>query len=379
MLQDSLIEKFSEYYGSDPKFVIRAPGRVNIIGEHTDYNDGFVLPMAIDRAIWIALQPRQDRQVKLYSMDFDQEASFDFNQLVKVDANWIEYIKGVAWVLEQAGYVLSGWEGVLAGDIPIGAGLSSSAALEIATACAFSAVGKWPWEPLAMAKLGKKVENIWMGVNSGIMDQLISAVGKAGHALLIDCRSLDIKPVPLPSRCSIVAMDTMTRHSLIDSEYNTRRRQCQAAANFFGVPALRDVTLERYEAVAGQLEPLVRMRAKHVITENERTLQACEAMQHGNADRLGKLMYASHVSLRDDFDISNRELNIMVEIACKQEGCYGARMTGGGFGGCAVALVSSNRVETFEKKVSKVYLAETGLAPKIYVCSATNGAEIING
>ena len=379
MLQDRLIEKFREYCGSDPKFVVRAPGRVNIIGEHTDYNDGFVLPMAIDRAIWIALQPRQDRQVKLYSMDFNQEASFDFNQLVKIDTSWIEYIKGVAWVLEQAGYVLSGWEGVLAGDIPIGAGLSSSAALEIATACAFSAVGKWPWEPLAMAKLGKKVENIWMGVNSGIMDQLISAAGKAGHALLIDCRSLDIKPVPLPSRCSIVAMDTMTRHSLIDSEYNTRRRQCQAAANFFGVPALRDVTLERYEAVGGQLEPLVRMRAKHVITENERTLQACEAMQHGNADRLGKLMYASHVSLRDDFDISNRELNIMVEIACKQESCYGARMPGGGFGGCAVALVSSTKVETFETKVFKDYLAETGLAPKLYVCLATNGAEIING
>ncbi|MCJ7531534.1 MAG: galactokinase [Anaerolineales bacterium] len=379
MLQDSLIEKFSEYYGSDPKFVVRAPGRVNIIGEHTDYNDGFVLPMAINRAIWIALKPRQDRLVKLYSLDFDQEASFDFNQLVKVDASWIEYIKGVAWVLEQAGYVLSGWEGVLAGDIPIGAGLSSSAALELATACAFSAAGKWSWEPLAMAKLGKKVENIWMGVNSGIMDQLISAAGKAGHALLIDCRSLDIKPVPLPSRCSIVVMDTMTRRSLIDSEYNTRRRQCQAAADFFGVPALRDVTLERYEAVAGQLEPLVRMRARHVITENERTLQACEAMQHRNADRLGKLMYASHVSLRDDFDICNQELNIMVEIACKQEGCYGARMTGGGFGGCAIALVSSNRVETFEKKVFKVYLAETGLAPKLYVCSATNGAEIING
>jgi galactokinase len=379
MLQDSLIEKFSEYYGSDPKFVVRAPGRVNIIGEHTDYNDGFVLPMAINRAIWIALQPRQDHLVKLYSMDFDQEASFDINKLVRMDTSWIEYIKGVAWVLEQADYVLSGWEGVLAGDIPIGAGLSSSAALELATACAFSAVGKWSWDPLAMAKLGKKVENIWMGVNSGIMDQLISAAGKAGHALLIDCRSLDIKPVPLPSRCSIVVMDTMTRRSLIDSEYNTRRRQCQAAADFFGVPALRDVNLERYEAVAGQLEPLVRMRAKHVITENERTLQACEAMQHRNADRLGKLMYASHVSLRDDFDICNRELNIMVEIACKQEGCYGARMTGGGFGGCAVALVSSNRVETFEKKVVKVYLAETGLAPKLYVCSATNGAEIING
>jgi galactokinase len=379
MLQDSLIEKFREYCGSDPKFVVRAPGRVNIIGEHTDYNDGFVLPMAINRAIWIALQPRQDRLVKLYSLDFDQEASFDFDQLVRIDTSWVEYIKGVAWVLEQAGYVLSGWEGVLAGDIPIGAGLSSSAALELATACAFSAAGKWSWDPLAMAKLGKKVENIWMGVNSGIMDQLISAAGKAGHALLIDCRSLDIKPVPLPSRCSIVVMDTMTRRSLIDSEYNTRRRQCQAAADFFGVPALRDVTLERYEAVADQLEPLVRMRARHVITENERTLQACEAMQHRNADRLGKLMYASHVSLRDDFDICNRELNIMVEIACKQEGCYGARMTGGGFGGCAIALVSSNRVETFEKKVFKVYLAETGLAPKLYVCSATNGAEIING
>jgi galactokinase len=378
MLQDSLIEKFEEYYGSDPRFVVRAPGRVNIIGEHTDYNDGFVLPMAIDRAIWIALQPRRDRQVKLYSMDFDQEASFDFNQLVKVDASWIEYIKGVAWALGQAGYTLCGWEGVLAGDIPIGAGLSSSAALELATAYAFSAAGKWSWEPLVMAKLGKKVENMWMGVNSGIMDQLISAAGKAGHALLIDCRSLDIKPVPLPPRCSIVIMDTMTRHSLVDSAYNTRRRQCQAAADFFGVTALRDVTLERFEAAADQLEPLVRMRARHVITENERTLQAFEAMQYEDADRLGKLMDASHVSMRDDFDICNRELNIMVEIACKQRGCYGARMTGGGFGGCAVALVSSNRVATFEEKVFKTYLAETGLAPKLYVCLATNGVEIIN-
>jgi galactokinase len=207
---------------------------------------------------------------------------------------------------------------------------------------------------------------------------LISAAGKADHALLIDCRSLDITPVPLPSRCSIVVMDTMTRHSLVDSEYNTRRRQCQEAADFFGVTALRDVTLERFEAIADQLAPLVRMRARHIITENERTLQAFEAMQNGDADRLGKLMYASHISMRDDFDICNRELNIMVEIACKQRGCYGARMTGGGFGGCAVALVSSDRVETFEKKVFKTYQAVTSIAPNLYVCSATNGAEIIN-
>ncbi|MDQ4078748.1 MAG: galactokinase, partial [Chloroflexota bacterium] len=354
-----------------------APGRVNLIGEHTDYNDGFVLPMAIDRAVWIALRAREDRRVVLYSLDFEEGLEFSLEGLQRGDEEWGEYVKGVAWALQEAGYELRGWEGVMAGDVPRGAGLSSSAALELAVARAFAAVSELPWEEVTMAQLGKKAENEWVGVSCGIMDQLISAAGEADHALLIDCRSLETEAVPLPPGTAVVVLDTATRRGLVSSAYNERRAQCQAAAEFFGVPALRDVTLEQFEAHADEMEEVTRRRARHVVSENERTLAAAEAMQAGDAVALGRLMNASHASLRDDFEVSSDALNTMVESARAEDSCYGARMTGAGFGGCAVALVEAEAVEAFAERVAERYHARTGLAPNVYVCHASDGAEVI--
>lgn len=371
------IRDFSERHGQDPAVVVRAPGRVNIIGEHTDYNDGFVFPMAIDRATWIALRPREDGVVSLRSLDLNEDAGFPLDDIRKNGNSWIEYIKGVAWALQQEGFALRGWEGVLSSDVPIGSGLSSSAALEMAVARAFSAVSGFEWDATRMARLGQKAENKWVGVNCGIMDQLISAAGRAGHALLIDCRSLEITPYPLPAGASVVVMDTATRRGLESSAYNERRAQCDEASAFFGVKVLRDVTLEQFKAREGQLSELARRRARHVITENARTLAAAEAMAAGDAARLGRLMTESHASLRDDFWVTNKELNDIVEAALKTEGCFGARMTGAGFGGCAVALVATPAAPAFMKQVSAQYRRVTGLTPALYLCQPTAGAEIL--
>ncbi|MFQ5420620.1 MAG: galactokinase [Anaerolineae bacterium] len=376
--QQTVTDAFIERFGERPSFIVRAPGRVNLIGEHTDYNDGFVLPMAINHANWIALRPRDDRQVVVHSLDFGETAVFSLDHLTKEDG-WTEYVKGTAWALQEAGYSLNGWEGVLSGDIPKGAGLSSSAALEMATTQAFNAVSDFEWNAAQMALLGQKAENQWVGVNTGIMDQMISAAGKAGHALLIDCRTLEHTLVPLPpapdgSGTAVVVLDTATRRGLVDSAYNERRQQCEAAAAYFGVKALRDVAMTQFLAAADGLEPLARRRARHVVTENLRTLNAAKAMQQADAELMGRLMNESHTSMHEDFEITNRELDVMARIAQRQDGCYGARMTGGGFGGCAVALVHEEKVAAFVTAVSVTYAAETGLKPKLYICRASAGA-----
>ncbi|MEZ4768735.1 MAG: galactokinase [Caldilineales bacterium] len=376
-LQHHVTQSFEEQFDQPPAFVVRAPGRVNLIGEHTDYNDGFVLPMAIDRAVWIALRPRTDGQVSVRSLDLDRSASFSLAGLHNEGAGWIEYIKGVAWALQGAGYRLSGWEGVLSGDVPRGAGLSSSAAVELATARAFQVVSGFAWYAPAMAKLGQKAENQWVGMNCGIMDQMISAAGQAGHALLIDCRSLETTSVALPAGTVAVVLDTATRRGLVDSAYNERRAQCEAAARYFGVPALRDVTMERFEAEAGGLDDVTMRRARHVISENARTVAAAEAMARGDAIGMGRLMDASHISMRDDFEISGPALDAMVECAHSAPGCYGARMTGGGFAGCAVALVAADRADAFAESVAASYQAASGLTPAIYISSATEGASVV--
>ena len=376
-LQQHVIQSFKELFGEPPAYVVRAPGRVNLIGEHTDYNDGFVLPMAIDRAVWIALRPRPDDTVRVHSLDLDRSATFLLADLRYEDAGWSEYVKGVAWALQGASYRLAGWEGVLAGDVPRGAGLSSSAAVELATARAFQVVSGFDWDPPSMARLGQKAENQWVGMNCGIMDQMISAAGEAGHALLIDCRSLETTSVALPPGTVAVILDTATRRGLVDSAYNERRTQCEAAARHFGVPALRDVTMERFEAEAGGLDDVTFRRARHVISENARTLAAADAMARGDAAAMGRLMDASHVSMRDDFEISGPALNTMVECAHEAPGCYGARMTGGGFAGCAVALVATDRADAFAETVAASYGAATGLTPAIYISRATEGASVV--
>lgn len=378
-MQEQVHAHFQEQFGAPPAVIVRAPGRVNLIGEHTDYNDGFVLPMAIDRAAWIALRPRGDRQVRVYSPFFSQLVSFRLDDLPAAKDGWIEYIRGTAWALAGGGYAVGGWEGVLLSDVPVGAGLSSSAAVEMATARACASVGGWTWDAPAMARLGQKAENQWVGVNSGIMDQMISASGQDDHALLIDCRSLETLLVPLPPETVIVVLDTATRRGLVDSAYNERRQQCEEAARFFGVPALREVSVEQFEDRASQLDPLTRRRARHVITENARTLAAARVMQEGDAAAMGQLMNDSHESLRDDFEVSSDALNVIVDAARRADGCYGARMTGAGFGGCAVALVAAAEAERFVVAVSGTYQNALRITPHIYVCRATNGAEVVHG
>jgi len=375
-LQSRITAEFTQRFGSPPSAIVRAPGRVNLIGEHTDYNDGFVLPMAIDRAIWIALRPRPDRLVAAHSLDFDETAEFDLDRLEK-QSGWVEYPKGVAWSLQYAGYTLHGFDAVITGDVPIAAGLSSSAAWELAVARAFSVTSGFAWDAAKMALLAQRAENKWVGVNCGIMDQMISAAGQAKHALLIDCRSLETQTVPLPPNTVVIVLDTATRRGLVDSAYNERRTQCEAVAKFFGVTALRDVTLDQLNEKREKLDRVAYRRALHVISENERTLQAAEVMKRGEASQLGQLMELSHMSLRDDFEVSSRELNIMVECAERQAGCYGARMTGAGFGGCAVALVRQDAAEGFSAGVAADYQDETSLKPNIYICTASNGAEVV--
>ncbi|HEY89957.1 MAG TPA: galactokinase [Thermoflexia bacterium] len=375
-LPADVISTFAARFNEAPAFLVRAPGRVNLIGEHTDYNAGFVLPLAIDRALWIALRPRSDRQVRVHSLDFAETAEFELDALEKRDAGWVEYLKGVAWALQETGYALRGWEGMLSGDVPSGAGLSSSAALELATARAFTSVSALPWDPVEMALLAQRAENEWVGVNCGIMDQLISAAGQAGHALLIDCRSLALTPVPLPPETVVVVLDTATRRGLVASAYNERRSQCEQAAEFCGVPALRDLSLAEFETRASTLDALTRRRARHVITENARTLRAAEALRRGDAGELGRLMNASHVSLREDFEVSSDALNALVGAACAAPGCYGARMTGAGFGGCAVALVAAAQAQIFTVNVADAYQAATGIEPRVYLCQPAAGAQV---
>ena len=372
-IKEQIVQVFEENFGEAPQYVVRSPGRVNIIGEHTDYNDGFVFPMAINRAMWIAMRPRTDKMVNVWSADFGQMIEFDLNNLEKGDFQPGEYVKGVAWAMMEAGHVLNGFDGVMGGDVPIGSGLSSSAALELVTARAFSLSSDVEWNPHEMALLGQKAENQWVGMQCGIMDQLISAAGEKDHALFIDCRSLETTAVPLPKGTVIVVMDTATRHEHAGGEYNTRRQQCEDAAQFFGAKALRDVALAQFNEKSEQLEDVVMRRARHVITENERTIQAVEAMRNNDAAKLGQLMNESHDSMRDDFEITNSALDVMSEIAQKQESCFGARMTGGGFGGCAVALVGTEDVEQFVAVVGPEYEKQTGNTPQIYICSAEDG------
>ena len=375
-LRSRVIDEFCRRYGGKPSIVARAPGRVNLIGDHTDYNDGFVLPMAIDREVWLAVRPRDDRRVTVHSIDFDEDASFALDDGDARKAGWVEYVRGIAWALETNGRPTRGWEGVAAGDVPVGAGLSSSAALELAAARTFAAVSGVVWQPVAMARLAQRAENEWVGVNCGIMDQLISAAGAAGHALLIDCRSLETQSVLIPKNAVVVVLDTGTRRGLVDSAYNERRSQCEQAARFFDVPALRDVDLATFASHEGELDPLTRRRARHVITENARTVAAAELLEKGDVAAVGLLMDESHVSLRDDFEVSRPELDTMVQLAKRESGCFGARMTGAGFGGCAVALVDRAHASPFARNVAAAYTGAVGLTPAVYVCAASQGASV---
>ncbi|XWX05675.1 galactokinase (plasmid) [Aggregatilineales bacterium SYSU G02658] len=379
-LQQTVIDQFTARYHSAPPLVVRAPGRVNLIGEHTDYNDGFVLPMAIDRAVVIALRPREDDLIRLHALDFDALIEFRISAMRKGEPSPAEYVKGMIFALQQRGLPLRGWEGVMQGDVPIGAGLSSSAALELAVARAAVAASGGVWDAPQMALAAQQAENQWVGVQCGIMDQMISAVGQRGHAVLIDCRDLSTTVLPLPSETVVVVLDTNTRRGLVDSAYNERRAQCEAAARFFGVKALRDVTLAQFRAREAELDPVTARRARHVISENERVLAAQAALLADDAAAFGRLMIASHESLRDDFAVSSEALNRVVTCALAHPACYGARMTGAGFGGCGVALVQASAAEEFLQHVARWYQARQSdgvIAPTAYVCHASDGAALL--
>jgi galactokinase len=376
----ALQQSFRSHFNAESSFIVRAPGRVNLIGEHTDYNDGFVLPMAIDRAVWIALTPRDDGLVRLYSLDLEADSVFDLHSLTK-GKGWDEYAKGIADQLLKAGYTLRGFDAVMTGNVPRGAGLSSSAGVELAVARAFCASSGFDWDAAKMAALAQKAENDWVGVNCGIMDQMASAACKEGYALFLDCRSLETQLAPLPKGVSVVILDTSTRRGLVDSAYNERRSQCEEAARWFGVKALRDVSVEMFEERMGKeekgLSEVTMKRARHIVTENARVLEALEVMKKGDVVRLGQLFNASHDSLRDDFEVTNDALNVIVECAREQGSCYGARMTGAGFGGCAVALVKEENAEAFVTAVSAAYRQRSGLEAGVYVCKASEGASLI--
>lgn len=378
---ERVIAAFGERFGDHPPSrLVRAPGRVNLIGEHTDYNDGFVLPMAINHAVWLAVRPRNDRQVIVHSLDFGGTASFCLHDITHdADQSWSNYLRGVAWALQEQGYRLRGMEGIIVGDVPIGAGLSSSAATEVGAAKALQVVSGFEWDEVTVALACQRAENEFVGMRCGIMDQLIAVLGQRGHALLIDCRSLAHELVPLPMGVKVVVADTMKRRGLLGSEYNLRRQQCEDGVQRLrehlpGIRALRDVSsadLARYGHI---LSEVVHRRCTHVVRENERVLEAAAALQAGDAVAFGRLMSASHASLRYLYEVSCRELDLMVEIAHSVPGCLGARLTGAGFGGCTVSLVEERAVPEFQEIVCVAYQRQTGLAPQLYVCAASDGA-----
>jgi galactokinase len=371
--EEQATARFRRQFGGEPEIVVQAPGRVNLIGEHTDYNDGFVLPMAIDRRTVIAARHRTDSIVSVSSEGFS-DAHFDLAAMEPAQG-WDEYIKGVAWAMDADS--LPGWEGVIESTIPLGASLSSSAALEVATALVFATLAKRRWRPSDAAQLAHRAETDWVGVNSGIMDQLISACGQAGHAVLIDCRDLTRSATPLPPGVQVVVLDTGTRRRLTESRYNQRRAECKAAAEAFGIESLRDLTATVLNDPPADLSKTILDRARHVVEENQRTLAAAEAMKIGDGSLLGSLMNQSHESLRDLYEVSSSALDAMVESALASPGCLGARMTGAGFGGCAIALVDDAAVDEFMDNVATRYQGTTRNQPAVYACVAAGAASVI--
>ena len=373
-----VLKAYKENFHKSPEHLVQAPGRVNIIGEHTDYNEGFVLPIAINRVVSIAFSTINEPEIRLFSLDFDQYVSISLEENYVKNNGWQEYLKGLIKIYKKNGFKLQGWQGIFSGDVPIGAGLSSSAALELGFSRAIALASNWKWEPQKMALLSQKAENEWVGVNCGIMDQMISALGKIDHALFLDCRSLESTSLALPKSVRIVVLDTDTRRGLVDSEYNDRRNQCETVAQYFGVKALRDLTLEDLEKSKLNLNITDFKRARHVIRENKRVIECVEAIRMELLEKVGELLIDSHMSLRNDFEVSSEELDLIVDLSIQAPGCYGARMTGGGFGGCALALVDEKYIATFISQVKKEYRLSTGKIAKLYVCRATRGATVFS-
>ncbi|QGM44410.1 galactokinase [Methylocystis heyeri] len=368
-----LASAFQRRFGAAPR-IIRAPGRVNVIGEHTDYNDGFVLPAAIELATYAAIAPRPDRRLVVHSIAFAETLELDLDDPAPIAlGNWGDYIRGVVTELQKLERI-GGANIMLGGDLPFGAGLSASAALEVAVGFALSLNSGAPVDRTQLALLCQRAENDFVGLQCGIMDQFISCCGREGSALLLDCRRLEARPAPIGADARLVICDTTIRHQLASSAYNERREECRQAVSILssvipGVTALRDVTVQQFERHEALLPEPIRRRARHVVTENERTLQAAAALEAGDMEECGRLMNQSHRSLAEDYEVSCPEADVMVRLAQAVSGVFGARMTGGGFGGCVVSLVRAGEVERFIGSVGEGYRSATGLEPRIF-CSA---------
>ncbi|MBN1560007.1 galactokinase [candidate division KSB1 bacterium] len=374
-----VVKKFEHHFAGQPR-VFCAPGRVNLIGEHTDYNDGYVFPMAIGFYTTIAVFPTRDRKLYIRSENMDELIAIDLDANEKKRHHWSDYVAGMAHVLEKEGFRLPGASMLIESEVPVGSGLSSSAALEMSSALALLSTVGGELNSEKLALLGQKAENQFVGMNCGIMDQFISMHGRENHALFLDCRTLDYELVPLKSDAlRIVICNTMVKHELGASEYNKRRAECEKgvlilSADYAGIKALRDVSFAQFQKVQHKLPPVVRKRCRHVISENERTLQSIAALNADDSATFGRLMNASHDSLRDDYQVSCAELDLLVKLARACDGCLGARMTGGGFGGCTVNLLVADKVEAFVEEVSKAYERETALHPDIYISVPARGA-----
>jgi len=379
-LVSSLADSFRERFGQTPR-LFRAPGRVNLIGEHTDYNDGFVMPAAIGLSCVVAIAEGADRRLVVHSENLQETVEIDLDsRRPQRRGQWSDYVQGVAVVLQQNGTRLRGGNLLIQSDVPIGSGLSSSAAIEVASGLALLSNSGAELERLELARLCQRAENEFVGARVGIMDQFTACFGQAGHALLLDCRSLEYRLLPLPPGASLVICDSGVRHALSGGEYNTRRAECETGVRLLAryrpqVRALRDATLADLEQHRSELGDVVYRRCRHVVTENARVLQAAEALQRSELPEFGRLMGESHRSLRYDYEVSCHELDLLVELAAGLNGVYGARMTGGGFGGCTINLLESGAVEEFRQAISAGYKQATGKAPKIYVSDAASGAQ----
>jgi galactokinase len=386
---ETALQAYQNRFSQPPRYLARAPGRVNLLGEHVDYNDGFVMPAAIDRATYVAFSPASADCTTLVAADFNEAAQFTPGTLParsQPDGSplpeWALYPAGVAWALGGAVLSTPAMQAAFSSDIPRGSGLSSSASIELAFGVAWSTLGGWSLPPMQLALLGQKAENHYVGVKCGIMDQFASACGEPGRLLLLDCRSLEYRSLPLPEDTLIVVADTSVRRKLSSGGYNERRAACEEAVRLLshdlpGIQALRDVSVQSFNRFSHQLPILVEKRARHVVEEIERTRQAIPLLQQGKTRAFGKLMNACHVSLKDLYEVSTPELDTMVQIAQSLPGCLGARLTGAGFGGCTVNLVSRNQTEAFSASLGPEYERRTSLHPEIYICQASQGAGLV--
>lgn len=387
-VREIVVEAFCDRFGRMPEIVVRAPGRVNLLGAHVDYNEGWVLPAATEQAVWLAASRSQDERTRIRAHDVDlEEDSFSETDLKSRDASnpvaWFDYPRGVAWVLNKYGYQVEPMEVIFAGDVPIGAGVSSSAAVEVAFLTAWNHLGGLNLDGVALAKLGQKSENEYIGLASGIMDQFASVHGAGGYLVLLDCRTLAHELVPLPESCAILVADSGVRRALASSEYNVRRSQCEDAVNILkshlpGIRTLRDVAPEDFERLAHHLPIVLRRRAQHVIEECRRVLDGAQYLQRGEIAAFGRLIRHSHISARDLYEVSIPELDLLAANAWQVDGCYGARLTGAGFGGCVVILAHVDAVEEIGLWLQQTYEAAFARTLRIFSTKASDGARVLN-